>query len=357
MLLTACIIARDAGDTIGPCLESLRRLADEIVLIDTGSTDATPGIAHRIGARVVSQPWQDDFSHHRNAALDLARGDWVLVIDADEALDLEVDAADTRARLQAGGLPRLLMVRHVSAYPGGDEVTEFLPRLFRRDAGFRYVHPIHEQLTVSGEDAMLSNLVLRHQGYASAERLRAKEERNLRIALGMDDREPHAWHCRMRSLLALGRTAEAGTAAERLLALAPAHRELACEAHIVLAAAALDSVRGGWEDPPAAFWEQLSAAEAIDPNATDTRYLRLHAAARSYLGALARAHTPSSGDFMRLGHFWRATGPVTRLLRALTGEAIAGRAATGLHGAFAVRRAPSAERREDTPAVEPGAPE
>src|SRR6202035_889807 len=99
-LLSAAMIVRDEESHLPACLESIRPAVDEIVIVDTGSTDRTVEIARSFGARVQVHPWQGDFSQARNIALELAGGTWILYIDADERLrPLEPDSV--RARLRA----------------------------------------------------------------------------------------------------------------------------------------------------------------------------------------------------------------------------------------------------------------
>jgi len=81
------MIVRDAGRDLVPCIESVRGIADEIVIADTGSTDDTIALACRLGARVFSIPWENDFARARNLALAEVKMDWVLSMDADERLD------------------------------------------------------------------------------------------------------------------------------------------------------------------------------------------------------------------------------------------------------------------------------
>jgi tetratricopeptide (TPR) repeat protein len=81
------MITKNEADCLGHCLESVRGLVDEIVVLDTGSSDATVAVARSFGARIGQFPWCDDFSAARNASLQLCTGDWVLVLDADEAID------------------------------------------------------------------------------------------------------------------------------------------------------------------------------------------------------------------------------------------------------------------------------
>jgi glycosyltransferase involved in cell wall biosynthesis len=96
LTLSLAMIVRNEAEWLEPCLESVRGLVDEMVLLDTGSTDGTPDLARRLGARVHSFEWCDDFSAARNASLGHCGGDWVLVLDADEELD-----ADAHDRVRA----------------------------------------------------------------------------------------------------------------------------------------------------------------------------------------------------------------------------------------------------------------
>ncbi|MEZ0373175.1 MAG: glycosyltransferase, partial [Candidatus Sericytochromatia bacterium] len=81
------MIVRDEADCLAACLASVMPLDPELVVVDTGSHDETPAIAAGFGARVLHHPWNDDFAGARNVSLAQARGDWILVIDADEHLD------------------------------------------------------------------------------------------------------------------------------------------------------------------------------------------------------------------------------------------------------------------------------
>src|SRR5258706_16159037 len=97
MLLSAAIIVRDEAAHLDGCLESLTDLVDDIVVVDTGSSDGSIDVARRHGAVVVSDPWHNDFSRARNRSLDLAPSDWILYVDADERVT--GDASRPRAWL------------------------------------------------------------------------------------------------------------------------------------------------------------------------------------------------------------------------------------------------------------------
>lgn len=84
--ISVCMIVKDEERNLPRCLMSLRPLAREVIVVDTGSTDRTREVAAAFGARVFEQPWTDDFSAARNASLEKAAGDWILVVDADEVI-------------------------------------------------------------------------------------------------------------------------------------------------------------------------------------------------------------------------------------------------------------------------------
>ena len=80
------MIVKNEAATLPKCLNSVRKLVDEMVVLDTGSINRTPNIAQQLGAKVHHFKWCNDFSAARNAALKYVTGDWVLVLDADETL-------------------------------------------------------------------------------------------------------------------------------------------------------------------------------------------------------------------------------------------------------------------------------
>ena len=86
-LLSVCMIVRDEAEALPETLACLAPPVDELVVVDTGSRDATLEIARGAGARLIEVPWQDDFAAARNAALAAARGRWCLALDADERVE------------------------------------------------------------------------------------------------------------------------------------------------------------------------------------------------------------------------------------------------------------------------------
>lgn len=92
MKLSLCMIVKNEQETLAKCLNSVKGIVDEMIIVDTGSTDKTPKIAQQFGAKVHSFNWCDDFAKARNASLSYATGQWILVLDADEILDPEIVA-------------------------------------------------------------------------------------------------------------------------------------------------------------------------------------------------------------------------------------------------------------------------
>jgi tetratricopeptide (TPR) repeat protein len=143
MQLSLSMIVRDEAERLERCLASVAGFVDEMVVVDTGSRDATPAIAARCGARVHRLPWPGDFAPARNAALDLVRGDWVLVLDADEQL-LEAARAPLQRLMEA---PDLLVVNLLRLEQGADQSPySSVSRLFRRHPAIRWSRPYHSMI-------------------------------------------------------------------------------------------------------------------------------------------------------------------------------------------------------------------
>ena len=85
-LISLCMIAKDEERFIEQCLESVKGLVDEMIVVDTGSTDKTAQLARQAGAKVIHSPWQGSYSQARNVSLDQAHGDWIFLLDADETI-------------------------------------------------------------------------------------------------------------------------------------------------------------------------------------------------------------------------------------------------------------------------------
>lgn len=176
--LSLVMIARNEARCIERCLLSVREHVDSMLVLDTGSTDATPDIARRAGARVLDFAWCDDFAAARNAALQAADADWSLVLDADEWL---VDGAQAlhALRAQAAGYVGVVRVDNLFGVAAADAArcVSWLSRVLPR--GARYSGRIHEQPDASWPRRRLG-LTVAHDGYLDAA-MRAKAGRNQRL--------------------------------------------------------------------------------------------------------------------------------------------------------------------------------
>jgi glycosyltransferase involved in cell wall biosynthesis len=170
--VSAVVITRDAAPHLDRCLQSLQ-WAGEIVVVDGGSRDTSLDIARRHGARVIEHPF-DDFASQRNRAAAWARGDWILMVDADEevtaALRDEIAVRLQQATAAAFWIPRRnVLFGAVLAH--GDQWPDWQLRLYRRGAG-RYVGAVHERLVVDGAVARLRAALLHHSTATIGEYLR-----------------------------------------------------------------------------------------------------------------------------------------------------------------------------------------
>lgn len=189
--LSACLIARDSEEDIAWCLEGLKGEVDEIVVVDTGSQDATKSIARRYTKRVYSFAWCDDFAAAKNFALSKARGQWVFFVDSDERLTDDSRGGRLRAAIHEGaklGADLLSIVRHEVDTKGNPVgmPDNLAVRVLRHVRGLRFHDPIHEYLAFDdGREAKPADVTadvvaLWHRGY-SPERMKAKYERNVRL--------------------------------------------------------------------------------------------------------------------------------------------------------------------------------
>lgn len=208
MRLSLAMIVKNEARFLAHCLESVQGLVDEAVVVDTGSEDATPEIARSKGAQVSHFPWCGDFSAARNAALARCRGDWILVLDADEAIDRKDHAAIRQALERTGIHGWMLPIRNhlrSGAYAGaGGEakpndgrylegagfshyVETLHLRLFRAQGGPVYAGRIHELAEPYFEARGLAlgrlDAAIHHYGKNEGARERAKLAEYLRLAL------------------------------------------------------------------------------------------------------------------------------------------------------------------------------
>lgn len=197
--LTLCMIARNEEAFLPGCLNSAKPFVDEIVIVDTGSTDRTVEIANEAGARVFPYEWNDDFAAARNFGLAQATGDWILWLDADEHLEV-IDAAQWYAAVrdpaaQAFAL-RIVSYYGENAIKDEQAMLHAQIRLFRNGRGLRFERKVHEQLNIRAalpelRDVPILNAQIHHYGYMdSIVKGRGKHKRN-EYLLAAEQEEPN----------------------------------------------------------------------------------------------------------------------------------------------------------------------
>lgn len=195
-LLSVCLIVKDEEAMLRSCLESVVDVVDEIVVYDTGSSDRTVEIARSMGARVFEGYWDGSFARARNAALEQARGEWILVIDADEKFLGDPQALRTLLENQRSDVEAFLVAVENLHGTGNARSVHTGIRLFRRSAA-TYRHRLHEQVVAIDDPdralriSYLSGARVIHYGYvAEVFEAKNKAERNLALAeaaLGDED--------------------------------------------------------------------------------------------------------------------------------------------------------------------------
>lgn len=155
MTLSVVMITKNVEGIVREALESVKEIADEVVVVDSGSTDNTLEVVRRFTNKIYIHPFADNFAQLRNFGLEKASGDWILVLDADERLSQEAKRAIPKLitdstvdgywfRRKTYITPKKYL-RHGLFYP------DYQLRVFRNKKEYRYRGAVHEQLTIPSE--------------------------------------------------------------------------------------------------------------------------------------------------------------------------------------------------------------
>lgn len=195
--ISLCMIVKNEARFLEKALRSVQNVVDEIIVVDTGSTDGTQDIARRFGARVESRTWCDDFAWARNEALALATRRWILVLDADEVLNpgfsdaLRAFAATPRQMrglwIQCNNLREECAPRRISN-------VNAIVRIFPNDARVKYAGTVHEFIALDGATPLpadASPFTITHFGYTDEMMVaRGKAQRNYLLSMRERDTNP-----------------------------------------------------------------------------------------------------------------------------------------------------------------------
>ena len=183
--ISACYIVKNEEQNLPRSIESLKAAVDEIVVVDTGSTDKTIEIANSYGAKVIETPWQDDFSAPRNLAIENATGDYIIMIDADEFF---INPKKVREAVEALSDKDAIFMPRIDIDEDNDNKElnrDYYLRAFRNINYLRYRGLIHENVeNINGGDLKYvmagEELTLHHTGYSTT-KAEHKLRRNLAI--------------------------------------------------------------------------------------------------------------------------------------------------------------------------------
>lgn len=176
MTISLCMIVKDEEDTLEACLSPLCPIVDEIVIVDTGSTDCTKEVAARFGACIYDFEWIDDFAAARNYAFEQATKEYMMWLDADDVLGPEdcVKLLELKERTKFA-YDSVTMSYQLTFDEAGKAVYSLRRnRLVRRACGFKWIGAVHEYLAVSG-NIYHSDIAVKHN------KRKEYSDRNLRI--------------------------------------------------------------------------------------------------------------------------------------------------------------------------------
>src|SRR4051812_29993596 len=188
LTLSLCMIVKDEEEMLPRCLAAAKPAVDEMIVVDTGSTDRTVEIAKEFGATVLHHEWSGDFSAARNVSLEAASGDWIIYLDADEVL---VDEDAGRLRALTGHTWReafsLVETNYTGDVEDGTAMTHNALRMFRNRPEYRFKNRLHEQMAYAlpgylTERLEYTQLRIEHYGYLGVVRdAKDKSRRNLEL--------------------------------------------------------------------------------------------------------------------------------------------------------------------------------
>ena len=212
MKISACMIIKNEAEMLPRCLRSIRWV-DEIIIVDTGSTDRSIEIAKKFGVSVYECPWQDNFSLHRNQSIEHCTGDWFLIIDADEELVPMTDPKNLREYFDSIPPDISALLAHTTEIDNGEKTSSwFSYKFFRKKDFIEFQQIVHNEPVFKNRSA-ITDIKFNHFGYSlSADKMAMKTKRSenlLRQRMKDDPNDHVAVLYMMQTFFNSGRYAEA----------------------------------------------------------------------------------------------------------------------------------------------------
>ncbi|WP_373531530.1 glycosyltransferase [Vampirovibrio sp.] len=223
--LSLAMIVKNEAQVLGRILSQVKHLCDELVIVDTGSTDGTQALAESFGARVFCFEWIDDFAAARNHAFSHCSSDWILWLDADDLINeshqqklLDLKHSGLNAEIDA------VICSYQIAFDGQGECLISMPRerLLRRAAGGSWQFPIHEAFVLPDEARVLNRLDIAVEHHKPAQYVERSSDRNLKMLMRLieqGDQSPRNWYYYGKELRQHNRPEEAIEAFQQHLRL------------------------------------------------------------------------------------------------------------------------------------------
>ncbi len=223
--LSLAMIVKNEERVLGRILSQVAGLCDELVVVDTGSTDGTVALAESLGAKVFHFEWIDDFAAARNEAFSHCTGDWILWLDADDLIT-EAHCQQLLALKQSGLNDQLdaVVCSYQIAFDANGQclISMARERLLRRAAGGSWQFPIHEAFVLPENTVILERLDIAIEHHKPPAYIERSVDRNLNLLEALierGDQSPRTWYYYGKELRHHGRLAEAIAAFTRHLEL------------------------------------------------------------------------------------------------------------------------------------------
>src|SRR3989338_4807092 len=203
--ISLCMIVKNEADFLEQCLNSVKEIADEIIIVDTGSTDSTKEIAKKFNAKIIEHKWNNDFSEARNISLQNAAKDWILVLDADETISKE-DLSRIKILIKNKEYDGYMLIQRTytndsssqkwvasknDAYeeskPYAGWIYSGITRLFRNKENMRFEYHVHETVMNAIKKAKgkigITQIPIHHYGKVRSKGY-VEQKSNLYLELG-----------------------------------------------------------------------------------------------------------------------------------------------------------------------------